>query len=107
MSLRTTSPSELPAPLWHGNALRVEHVARRSVVPGAISQPNQIDSLVAVELIYAGEQISTRRSELRRNRESSPSSRATCEWSRFREPSRSSSVATLKEGDRSMSLAPG
>ena len=45
----------------HGNALRVEHVARRSVVPGAISQPNQIDSLVAVEPIYAGEQISTRR----------------------------------------------
>jgi Flp pilus assembly protein CpaB len=45
----------------HGNALRVEHVPRRSVVPGAISQPNQIDNLVAVEAIYAGEQISTRR----------------------------------------------
>jgi Flp pilus assembly protein CpaB len=41
--------------------LRVEHVPRRSVVPGAISQPNQIDKLVAVEPIYAGEQISTRR----------------------------------------------
>ncbi|HYZ18967.1 MAG TPA: Flp pilus assembly protein CpaB [Gaiellaceae bacterium] len=41
--------------------LKVEHVPRRSVVPGAISQPNQIDSLVAVEPIYAGEQISTRR----------------------------------------------
>ena len=44
-----------------GDALRVEHVPRRSVVPGAISQPNQIDNLVAVEPIYAGEQISTRR----------------------------------------------
>jgi Flp pilus assembly protein CpaB len=44
-----------------GNRLRVEHVARRSVVPGAISQPSQIDRLVAVEPIYAGEQISTRR----------------------------------------------
>jgi len=45
----------------HGNLLRVEHVPRRSVVPGAISQPSQIDKLVAVEPIYAGEQISTRR----------------------------------------------
>jgi Flp pilus assembly protein CpaB len=41
--------------------LRVEHVSRRSVVPGAISKPDQVDQLVAVEPIYAGEQISTRR----------------------------------------------
>lgn len=41
--------------------LKVEHVTRRSVVPGAISQTGQIDKLVAVEPIYAGEQISTRR----------------------------------------------
>jgi Flp pilus assembly protein CpaB len=41
--------------------LKVEHVARRSVVPGAISNPEQIDKWVAVEGIYAGEQISTRR----------------------------------------------
>src|SRR4249920_2318615 len=45
----------------HRNMLRVEHVPRRSVVPGAISQPNQIEKLVAVEPIYAGEQVSTRR----------------------------------------------
>jgi Flp pilus assembly protein CpaB len=41
--------------------LRVEHVSRRSVVPGAISKPDQIADLVAVEPIYAGEQVSTRR----------------------------------------------
>jgi Flp pilus assembly protein CpaB len=41
--------------------LKVEHVSRRSVVPGAISEPEQIDKSVAVEAIYAGEQISTRR----------------------------------------------
>jgi Flp pilus assembly protein CpaB len=41
--------------------LRVEHVPRRSVVPGAISKPEQVDQLVAVEPIYAGEQVSTRR----------------------------------------------
>ncbi|TMK77676.1 MAG: Flp pilus assembly protein CpaB [Actinobacteria bacterium] len=45
----------------HHSMLRVEHVLRRSVVPGAISQPDQIDKLVAVEPIYAGEQVSTRR----------------------------------------------
>jgi Flp pilus assembly protein CpaB len=41
--------------------LKVEHVPRRSVVPGAISQPDQIADSVAVEGIYAGEQISTNR----------------------------------------------
>jgi Flp pilus assembly protein CpaB len=49
------------AEVANGKMLRVEHVPRRSVVPGAISQPDQIDKLVAVEAIYAGEQISTRR----------------------------------------------
>jgi pilus assembly protein CpaB len=44
-----------------GGMLRVDHVPRRSVVPGAISQPNQVDKLVAVQPIYAGEQVSTRR----------------------------------------------
>ena len=44
-----------------GSMLRVDHVPRRSVVPGAISQPSQVDKLVAIEPIYAGEQVSTRR----------------------------------------------
>jgi Flp pilus assembly protein CpaB len=44
-----------------GGGLRVEQVPRRSVVHGAISQPDQIEKLVAVERIYAGEQISTNR----------------------------------------------
>jgi Flp pilus assembly protein CpaB len=41
--------------------LRVQQVPRRSVVPGAISQPDQIEKLVAVDKIYAGEQVSTNR----------------------------------------------
>jgi Flp pilus assembly protein CpaB len=45
----------------HRSMLRLEHVSRRSVVPGAISQPSQIEKLVAVEPVYAGEQVSTRR----------------------------------------------
>jgi Flp pilus assembly protein CpaB len=44
-----------------GSGLRVEQVPRRSVVPGAISQPSQIENKVAVETIYAGEQVSTQR----------------------------------------------
>ena len=36
-------------------------VARRSVVPGSISAPAQLDSLVTTQPIYAGEQVSTRR----------------------------------------------
>ena len=52
-----TSGSELSGQ----KLLKVEHVARRSVVPGAISDPEQIEKSVAVEGIYAGEQISTRR----------------------------------------------
>ncbi len=47
------------ADVAQGDGLRVEQVPRRSVVPGAISQPDQIADKVAVEAIYAGEQVST------------------------------------------------
>jgi Flp pilus assembly protein CpaB len=36
-------------------------IVRRSVVPGAISNPEQLDGLVATQAVYAGEQVSTRR----------------------------------------------
>jgi Flp pilus assembly protein CpaB len=41
--------------------LEKSEIVRRSVVPGAISNPKQIEELVASQPIYAGEQISTRR----------------------------------------------
>jgi Flp pilus assembly protein CpaB len=41
--------------------LRSEKVARRSVVPGAISNPSQVQDLVAVETVYEGEQLSVNR----------------------------------------------
>jgi Flp pilus assembly protein CpaB len=41
--------------------LRPEKVARRTVVPGAISQPSQVRDLVATETVYEGEQVSVRR----------------------------------------------
>ena len=36
-------------------------IVRRSVVPGAISNPDQVGELVTTQPIYAGEQVSTRR----------------------------------------------
>lgn len=41
--------------------LEKSEIVRRSVVPGAISNPDQIAELVATQPIFAGEQISTRR----------------------------------------------
>jgi pilus assembly protein CpaB len=41
--------------------LATQEVARRNVVPGAISSPNQIGNLVASQATYAGEQVTARR----------------------------------------------
>jgi Flp pilus assembly protein CpaB len=41
--------------------LEKSEVARRSVVPGSISNPAQLASLVTTQPIFAGEQVSTRR----------------------------------------------
>src|SRR5919206_3445625 len=41
--------------------LETEQVPRRSVVPGAISKPDQITNLVAAAPTFAGEQVTTRR----------------------------------------------
>jgi Flp pilus assembly protein CpaB len=45
----------------HGNALKVTSIPRRNVVPGAISDPNQVSSLVLTQPVYAGEQVTLRR----------------------------------------------
>jgi Flp pilus assembly protein CpaB len=41
--------------------LRAVEVAKRNVVPGAISEPRQIEQLVATEKIYEGEQVTLNR----------------------------------------------
>ncbi len=41
--------------------LQKGEIVRRSVVPGAISNPAQVEGLVATQPVYAGEQVSTRR----------------------------------------------
>jgi len=45
----------------HGNALKATSIPRRSVVPGAISDPNQVASLILTEPLYVGEQVTLRR----------------------------------------------
>lgn len=41
--------------------LKQTEIVRRSVVPGAVSAPSQLDGLVAAQATFAGEQVSTRR----------------------------------------------
>ncbi len=41
--------------------LKKSEIVRRSVVPGAISNPEQVAQLVSTQPIFAGEQVSTRR----------------------------------------------
>ena len=49
------------ADLARKGLLEKSKIVRRSVVPGAISTPDQLADLVAVQPVYAGEQVSTRR----------------------------------------------
>lgn len=43
------------------NLLKAVEVARRNVVPGAVSEPSQIQQLVATERVYEGEQVTLNR----------------------------------------------
>lgn len=44
-----------------GGMLQTREIARTAVAPGTISKPEQIKNLIAVEPIYAGEQVTARR----------------------------------------------
>ncbi len=52
-----TSGSQLKGDAW----VQTDDVPRRSVAPGAISGPEQVEELIAADAVYAGEQITTRR----------------------------------------------
>ena len=57
---------DIPAGLSGADAAQTKllvprEVARRAVVPGAISSPDQIGQLVATQPVYAGEQVTLRR----------------------------------------------
>ena len=56
------------ADLTRKGLLEKSEVVRRSVVPGAISDPTQLDGLVAKQAIFAGEQVTTRRFSTKESR---------------------------------------
>ncbi|MBA2536598.1 MAG: Flp pilus assembly protein CpaB [Actinobacteria bacterium] len=49
------------ADLAQKGLLEKSEIVRRTVVPGAISSPDQLADLIAVQPVYKGEQVSTRR----------------------------------------------
>jgi Flp pilus assembly protein CpaB len=49
------------ADLVKSKAFRVESIARKDVVPGAISSPDQVSNLVLTTPMFAGEQVTLRR----------------------------------------------
>lgn len=49
------------ADVFEKSLLQRSEVARRSVIPGAVSSPAQVSDLVATDTIYAGEQVTARR----------------------------------------------
>jgi Flp pilus assembly protein CpaB len=44
-----------------GSMLATQEIARKNVAPGAVSSPSQLDGTVAVDPVYAGEQVTTLR----------------------------------------------
>jgi Flp pilus assembly protein CpaB len=56
------------ADLTRNGLLEESEVVRRTVVPGAISDPTQLEGLVAKEAIFAGEQVTTRRFSTKESR---------------------------------------
>lgn len=80
--------------------LEKAEIPRRSVVPGAISKPEEIDDLVATGSVYAGEQISVRR--FAPAEEGGPRSALEGNVRAVQVPGQPSQilVGTLKKGDR-------
>jgi Flp pilus assembly protein CpaB len=75
-------------------------VARRSVVPGSISTPTQLDSLVTTQPIYAGEQVSTRRFATPSERGISAQLKGTMRAFQLPGDEHQLLAGTLKAGDR-------
>jgi Flp pilus assembly protein CpaB len=61
VAARDVAAGTAGADLVSQHALKTVHVARREVVPGAISSPNQIQNVVLAGPLYAGEQVTLRR----------------------------------------------
>jgi Flp pilus assembly protein CpaB len=94
-------PADTPgSEVVEGSFLKQVDVARRSVAPGAISDPGQIEELVAADPIYVGEQVTARR--FTRPEEKGVRSQITGNLRAFQVPGDSHQLlaGTLKAGDR-------
>lgn len=80
--------------------LAKSEIVRRSVVPGAISDPAQIEELVATQPIYAGEQVSTRRFATPAERGIRAKLTGTMRAFQLAGDQNQLLVGTLREGDR-------
>lgn len=88
------------ASLQKTQLLTEKTVERRNVVPGAVSDPAQLDGLVAAERIYAGEQVTTRRFTTPAERGVRAQLKATERAIAVPGDPHQLLVGTLKEGDR-------
>jgi Flp pilus assembly protein CpaB len=61
VAAKTIAPGSTGADIARSHALKQVSVARRNVVPGAISDPSEVSSLVVTQPLYAGEQVTLRR----------------------------------------------
>ena len=88
------------ADLARKGLLEKSEIVRRSVVPGAISSPDQLSDLVAVQPVYAGEQVSTRRFALPTTRGISARLTGTQRAISFQGDKEQLLAGTLKKDDR-------
>jgi Flp pilus assembly protein CpaB len=61
VAAKDLTPGQAGADLVKSRAFRVESIARKDVVPGAISSPDQVQNLLLTTPMFAGEQVTLRR----------------------------------------------
>ena len=88
------------AELARGRSLKKTEVAKRSVVPGSITDPAQLDQLVASQQILAGEQVTTRRFATPTEQGVSAQLKGTMRAIQVPGDSNQLLAGTLKAGDR-------
>ena len=98
---KTDIPAGIPgSDITRKGMLVKSEVARRSVVPGSISAPAQLESLVTTQPIYAGEQVSTRRFATPSERGIGAQLKGTMRAFQLPGDQHQLLVGTLKPGDR-------
>jgi Flp pilus assembly protein CpaB len=93
-------PGTSGADVASGGYLKKVEVARRAVVPGAISKPDQIAKQVAKDQVNAGEQVTTRRFTTKENAGVRAKLQGTERAIEINGSPRQLMAGTLREGDK-------